>query len=33
MEDVFENPSLPDMADADELRKAIIASEIINRKY
>jgi len=25
--------SVPDMTDAEEVRKAIIASEILNRKY
>ncbi len=28
-----ENPLLPNMSDADEARKAFIASEIFNRKY
>jgi len=28
-----ENPLLVDMSDMDEVRKAIIANEILNRKY
>jgi hypothetical protein len=28
-----ENPLLADLSDADEARKAFIASEIFNRKY
>jgi len=28
-----ENPLLVDLSDADEARKAFIASEIFNRKY
>lgn len=30
---VFDAPSLPDLTDMEEARKAIIASEILNRKY
>ena len=30
---VFDTPSLPDLTDMEEARKAIIASEILNRKY
>ena len=30
---VFNTPSLPDLTDVEEARKAVIASEILNRKY
>ena len=30
---VFDTPSLPDLTDMEEARKAIIVSEILNRKY
>ena len=33
MADEKTNTSIPDLTDAEELRKAIIASEILNRKY
>ncbi len=31
--DFLDTPSLPDLTDMEEARKAIIASEILNRKY
>lgn len=31
--DVVFNAPVPDMTDMDEVRKAVIASEILNRKY
>jgi hypothetical protein len=29
----LETPSIPDLTDAEEVRKAILASEILNKKY
>jgi len=33
MEETKQTPLAPDLTDAEEVRKAIIASEILNRKY
>ena len=33
VDDFLDTPSLPDLTDVEEARKAIIASEILNRKY
>lgn len=33
MEETKNNSLVPDLTDAEEVRKAIIASEILNRKY
>ena len=33
VDDIFDTPSLPDLTDVEEARKAVIASEILTRKY
>ena len=33
VDDILDTPSLPDLTDVEEARKAVIASEILTRKY